>query len=96
MKQYFLHNGYCGWSYGAPSDPQLIKAEDAAEIMKGANLTSDQVSFTLPPAQYAEENDELYALTGKNRFICFAEIDKCADVKQEKINVPLEIQWVKP
>ncbi len=42
--QYWIHNGYSGWSYGTPSDPQLITIEDAARIMIAAGLTSDQVS----------------------------------------------------
>lgn len=95
MAEYFLHNGYSGWSYGTPRAPQLVSAEDAAEIMRRANLSSVQVSLVIPPAQYATEDDVLYDLTGKNRFICFGEIEACADLNREKISVPMKIQWHK-
>ncbi|WP_422909737.1 hypothetical protein ACOCLD_14985 [Pseudomonas sp. MAC6] len=65
MAAYFVHNGFCGWSYGTPSDPQLISFEDAAKIMQQAKLSSEQVKQTIPPAQYATEADDLYYLTGK-------------------------------
>ena len=93
MEVYFVHNGYCGWSYGTPSDPQVINVNDAAEIMKRANLTSDQVKSVIPPAQYADENDDLYKLTGGNRFICFGDIKSCADIDESKIKSPISFQW---
>ena len=89
MEVYFVHNGYCGWSYGIPSDPQLINVSDAAEIMKRANLTADQVKS----AQYAKKADDLYNLTGGNRFICFGDIKSCADIDESKIRTPISIQW---
>ncbi len=93
MEVYFVHNGYCGCSYGVPSDPQLINVSDAAEIMKRASLTSDQVKSVIPPAQYAEENDYLYKLTGGNRFICFGDIKSCADINENKIRTPMRVHW---
>ncbi|OFW78619.1 MAG: hypothetical protein A2W44_06480 [Acinetobacter sp. RIFCSPHIGHO2_12_41_5] len=96
MAAYFVHNGFCGWSYGTPSDPQLISLEDAAKIMQQANFSSEQVKQTIPPAQYATETDDLYFLTGKNRFLCFGNIYECADIKSTKINSALNIKWRLP
>ncbi|MCS4307820.1 hypothetical protein M2404_002168 [Rheinheimera pacifica] len=96
MAQYFIHNGYCGWSYGTPSDPQLVSAEDAAELMRRAGLSADQVSTVIPPAQYANEDEPLYGLTGNNRFIFFGEAAECADVDHGKISSPFRIQWPQP
>lgn len=96
MAQYFIHNGYCGWSYGTPSDPQLVSVEDAAELMRRASLSSDQVSTVIPPAQYANEDEPLYGLTGKNRFIFFGNAADCADVDHGKISIPFKIQWQQP
>mgnify|MGYP003633851200 CR=1 FL=1 len=93
MARYFVHNGYCGWSYGSPSNPKLVSVEDAAEIMRRANLSSDEVSLVLPPAQYANEDELMFHLTGNNRFIFFGEIEVCADVDHEKVTTPLDIQW---
>jgi hypothetical protein len=93
MEKYFLHNGYCGWSYGTPSDPQLVTVEDAAEIMKRANLVADQVSLVVPAAQYSDGSDKLYSVTGNNRFIFLGQVGQCSDVNQEKVNTPIEIQW---
>mgnify|MGYP006887124502 CR=1 FL=1 len=46
MSRYYVHNGYSGWSYGTPSNPQLISPEDAAKLMKSAGLSSMPVSYT--------------------------------------------------
>jgi anaerobic selenocysteine-containing dehydrogenase len=96
MAAYFVHNGFCGWSYGTPSDPQLISFEDAAKIMQQAKLSSEQVKQKIPPAQYATEADYLYYLTGKNRFLCFGNIHECADINSTKVNSALHVEWGAP
>jgi len=96
MAAYFVHNGFSGWSYGTPSDPQLISHEDAAKIMQQAKLSFEQVEQTIPPAQYATEADDLYYLTGKNRFLCFGNIHECADIKSIKVSSALNIEWRAP
>lgn len=93
MSQYFVHNGYCGWSYGTPSDPQLVSAEDAAKLMRSVNLSSDQVALIQPPAQYAETGQSLFELTGGNRFLFFGSSTECADVNPDKVATPLTINW---
>ena len=93
VKSYFIHNGYSGWSYGTPSDPQLISREDAAEIMRCAKLTDEQVGQTIPAAQYANADDLLFKLTDNNRFICFGDINACMDKQQSKIENALKIEW---
>ena len=93
MSQYFVHNGYCGWSYGTPSDPQLVSTEDAARLMRSANLSSDQVALILPPAQYAETGESLFEVTGGNRFLFFGNCTECADVNPDKVAKPLVINW---
>jgi hypothetical protein len=93
MSQYFVHNGYGGWAYGTPSDPQLVTAEDAAKLMRAAGLSSHQVSLVLPPAQYADVGDGLFEATGGNRFIFFGSCNECADVNPSKVAWPLAIDW---
>ncbi len=91
--QYFVHNGYCGWSYGTPSNPQLITAADALRLMQVAGISQDQVELFIPPAQYAEEGELLFKLTGGNRFIVFATASEMADVQPTKVSQPLHIGW---
>ena len=92
---YFVHNGYCGWSYGTPGDPQLIAEEDAQELMHRSNLSMEQISANFPPAQFAEPDSPLFVLLGGNRFLAFSNIQKCGDRHQRKINTPLHIDWSK-
>src|SRR5690606_25026184 len=92
-RQYWVHNGYSGWSYGTPSDPQLIRVEDAARIMAEAQLSSDQVSIACPAAQYAEAGDRLFELTGGNRFLFHGSVAECMDVNPEKVAAALDIEW---
>lgn len=93
MSQYFVHNGYSGWAYGTPSDPQRVSAEDAAELMRRANLSSDQVALVLPPAQYAEAGDGIFEVTCGNRFLFSGNYEGCVDVNPSKVSVPLVINW---
>ncbi len=93
MSRYYVHNGYSGWSYGMPSNPQLISPEDAAKLMKSAGLSSMQVSTTLPPAQYAEAGTRLFDVTGGNRFLFFGDYTECFDVDAGKVSSPLIIDW---
>jgi len=91
--QYFVHNGYMGWSYGTPSDPQLISSDDAAELIKRAGLSLADIAADLPPVQFAEKGEYLYHLLGNNRFLQYGDIEACGDKRPQKIYHPLEIDW---
>lgn len=93
MSSYFVHNGYSGWSYGTPRDPQLISEPDAVKLMKLAGLTAEQVLLIFPPAQYAEVGDALFAVTGCNRFLFFGDHGECTDVDASKVALPLFVVW---
>lgn len=93
MSQFFVHNGYAGWSYGTPSDPQLIPANDAAKLMRAAGLSAARVEQAIPPAQYASEGEPLFHLTGGNRFLYYGDLSSCFDINQAKISTPLVINW---
>ena len=93
MSQYFVHNGYAGWAYGTPSDPQLVSVEDASRLMQSANLSPDQVALTVPAAQYAEIGDKLFEATGGNRFLFFGNYTECVDVNPDKVAAPHLIDW---
>ncbi|WP_282297025.1 hypothetical protein [Stenotrophomonas sp. PS02289] len=95
MPSYFVHNGYSGWSYGTPSDPQLICASDAAKLMKVAGLTAEQVSLIVPPAQYAESGDTLFAATNCNRYLFFGDLRDCVDVDYSNVDKPMHIAWAR-
>ena len=92
-RQFWLHNGYCGWSYGTPSNPQLVSAEDAIRIMSMAGLTMEAVSTSVPAATYAEEGDHLFRITGCNRFLFYGTIAECADTRPTKVAEPMAINW---
>lgn len=93
MTHYYVHNGYCGWAYGTPSDPQLISPEDAARLMQTAGLSSMRVSSILPPAEYAETGSRLFEVTGGNRFLFLGDHSDCSDVDSGKVSSPLVIDW---
>lgn len=92
-RQYWVHNGCCGWSYGTPSDPQLITVENAARIMAAAGLSPGEIALCCPAAQYAKAGDTLSELTGGNRFLCHGSLSNCVDVKPDKVARPLQIDW---
>jgi len=92
--EYFVHNGYVGWSYGTPGNPQLISEEDAKKLMALANLTIEDISQEFPPAQFAESDEELFHLFGDTRFIQYGDITKCADIKKKKVSKPLTVNWL--
>lgn len=92
-RQYWVHNGYCGWSYGTPSDPQLITAEDAARIMAAVGLRPGEIALSCPAAQYAKAGDALSELTGGNRFLFHGSLSECVDVNPDKVARPLHIDW---
>jgi hypothetical protein len=90
---YFVHNGYCGWSYGTPSNPQVLLESDALKLMQITGLNLEQVSTQMPPAQFTEKNTELYELFAKNRFLQYGRILDCTDINNIKISEPLNIIW---
>lgn len=93
---YFVHNGFCGWAYGTPADPERISAADAHELMRRANLIPYQVRTANPPVQFAEAGSELYKLLGNNRFLCYGDVADCAEVRPEKVSQARVIQWPSP
>jgi hypothetical protein len=93
MAEYFVHNGYCGWAYGTPSNPQLVSAEDAARLMAAAGLRDAQVEVLFPAAQFASEGDRLFTIAGGNRFIFRGDPSQCADVDSDRTSSPLSIDW---
>lgn len=93
MPNYYVHNGYSGWAYGTPSDPQRISPDDAHRLMQSTGLSADQVSSTMPPAQYAEAGSRLFELTAGNRFLFLGDPGDCMDVDPAKISTPLVIDW---
>jgi hypothetical protein len=90
---YFVHDGYIGWSYGTPGDPQLVSSEDAEELMRRTGLTLPRVSADFPPAQFAEKESPLSRLFGGTRFLAYGDISKCGDKRERKINTPLKVDW---
>lgn len=91
--EYFVYNRHFGWSYGTPANPQVIKEEDALELMKRAGIGRDDVVLSFPPAQFAEEGDELFDKFGGNRYLMLGDLEKCAGKEDDKISKPLEVNW---
>lgn len=81
-RRFFVHDGFAGWSYGAPQDPVFVTPETARAILdrvaqRGEVDVLQEVRKEFPPFQYAEEGDDLYARTGQNRFIAFLDPAVC-------------------
>jgi hypothetical protein len=91
--KYFVYNRHFGWSHGTPADPQVICEEDGKELMKRAGISKNDVLLSFPPAQFAEEGDELFEKFGGNRYLMLADIERCAGKQEDKINKPLKVSW---
>ena len=91
--EYFVHNGFMGWCYGLIGNPQLITEHDAQELMKRIGLSQEEVAAEFPPAQFAEENEPLFHLFGKCRFIQYGNIMECGDIRKSKVSKPLQVDW---
>jgi hypothetical protein len=92
--EFYVHNGYLGWSYGTPMNPQLVSDDDARRLMQIAGLTIEQLqSDHMRAAQYANEGDSLFDMTGGNRFLAYGEFRACSDLQADKVTVPLAINW---
>ncbi|HEU0300419.1 MAG TPA: hypothetical protein VFR37_13210 [Longimicrobium sp.] len=81
-RRFFIHNGFHGWSYGSPLNPVFITAESARALLdlvaRRAEVDAlQEVQKEFPPFQYAEEGDDLYKRTGRNRFIAFLDPEGC-------------------
>ena len=81
--RWYVHNGFDGWSFGSPVDPTPVTKACAIRILsrmtqkRHVDAVSKLTAF--PNAlDYADENDELYSTTGKNRLIAFLSPSKCA------------------
>lgn len=62
--------------------------------MKVAGLSAEQVSTIVPPAQYAESGDALFAATKCNRFLFFGGLTDCVDVDSSKVGEAMHVAWV--
>jgi hypothetical protein len=93
---YFVHNGYDGWSYGTPMNPQLVTVELAERLMTAAGLTKDDVTDVWRVAQYAEEGEPLYEATGRNRFLVYGDIQDCTCCDPVRTTRPMEVDVLKP
>jgi hypothetical protein len=80
--RWYVHDGFDGWSYGCPLDPTPIARACALRILsrmtEGRHPDAVSKLAAFPNAlDYADENDELYATTGRNRLIAFLSPSKC-------------------
>jgi hypothetical protein len=82
-KVWYIHDDYSGWSYGTPSSPSLISDSDSLRLMKIAGAQVEGAAAIFPPVQYAQNNDALYHLTNRNRFIAFGFIVECMDIDND-------------
>jgi hypothetical protein len=81
-RRFFIHDGFSGLSYGSPLNPTFITAESARALLdvverRGSVDVLQEVQKEVPPFQYAEEGDDLYQRTGRNRFIAFLDPEIC-------------------
>lgn len=81
--RWYVHDGFDGWSYGAPQDPTPITRACALRILnciveeRYPDALSRLAEF--PNALvYAEKDDDLYLKTGRNRLIAFVSPSNCA------------------
>lgn len=88
---YFVHNGYDGWCWGSPMHPRVVTSETAHALMLIADLSDEDVSTWLPPAQYAKVGDDLFEITDGNRFLAYGDLRNCSRVGSAGTETPLDI-----
>jgi hypothetical protein len=81
--RWYVHDGFDGWSYGCPQDPTPITRARALRILSRMteNRHPDAACklAAFPNAlDYADENDDLYLKTSRNRLIAFLKPSLCA------------------
>lgn len=89
---YFVHDGYDGWSYGSPANPQPITNDSAVALMRITGLTPDDARTWLPPAQYADTGEALYEATRGNRFLAYGDVTRCSILDGYRIGDPVDLQ----
>lgn len=91
--KFMLHNGYFAWSYGSPQNPIFISNDTAIKILlefekRTGKDAVDEMKSSIFDLVYAEENDDLYYKTGRNRIIGLYDVDSCiftAEADKEKV-----------
>jgi hypothetical protein len=89
-----VHNGYFAWLYGSPQNPLLISKDTAIKILSEFEIRTgkdaiNEMENNRLDLVYAEENDDLYHKTGKNRIIGLYDAKDCiftSKVKKEKVD----------
>ena len=82
-----IHDGFFAWSYGSPQNPLMISLDTAVNILseyeqstgKDANVEFEQNSLGLI---YAEEGDDLYRKTDRNRIMGLYEPESCVFIQE--------------
>lgn len=93
---FVVHDGYAGWSYGAPLNPTAITLA-AAEYQLNHALPSESPAPALvptpagfPAVQFAEEGDALYERSGGNRFVEFTTLARCLVEPGHRVGPPVD------
>lgn len=81
--RWYVHGGFDGWSYGCPVDPTPITKACALKILR--RMIQERHPDAIPKLtafpnalDYADEHDDLYLRTGKNRLIAYLNPKTCA------------------
>jgi hypothetical protein len=87
--QWYVHNGFDGWSYGCPVDPTPITRTCALRLLKrmiqGRHPKAIELLTASPNAlDYGDEGDDLFKKTGGNRLIAYVNPKTCAFRKGKK------------
>tara|TARA_R100000027_G_C2230264_1_gene88892 strand:- start:24 stop:359 length:336 start_codon:yes stop_codon:yes gene_type:complete len=82
-RRFAIHNGFSGWSYGAPQDPHFVTKEAALKILNLTSIkeTREEILKILPEVQpvvaYTERGTDLFEMTKRNIFIQLVERGDC-------------------
>ena len=81
--QFFVHDGYCGWSYGCPLNPIPVTLKTAARLLRIVcrlrpyKEVLSELEIEPSAIEYADEHSQFYQLTSNNRFLAFISPKLC-------------------
>ncbi len=83
--QFFIHDGYNGWSYGSPLNPTPITPETACRLLNRlarsiseAGLRAELGAGQATAIEYAKDGDSLFKQTHDTRFLAFLPAWTCS------------------
>ena len=82
-----IHNGFFKLAYGSPQNPIIISFNTAVKILSVFEIRTgkdaiNELENNVLGLIYAENDDDLFIKTSKNRIIGFYDLEKCVFTKK--------------